>query len=177
MLTGHVVRRGGRQGVVVKGVVVLGIVALALGFAGPAEAQVSGRVVLSDGPIGLSVVFGNRHPAVALPGQVVRYPPPPVVYRRGMTLRQLDLYLARIDYEYGLYRKMHPHEARRLGWSVPELRAYVRWLKDERRWLREERRLLERGLYGVDYRWERDWDRDWDGDRDDRPGRGRGRGR
>jgi hypothetical protein len=40
---------------------------------------------------------------------------------------------------------MHPHEARRLGWSVPELRHYVRWLRDERRWLRDERVRLTRG--------------------------------
>ena len=163
MLTRHDVRRG----VVVKGVVVLGVVALAMGLAGSAEAQVSGRVVFADGPIGVSIVFGDRPATVAVPARVVRHAPRPVIYRRGMTLRQLDLYLARIEYEYDYYRKMHPHEARRLGWSVPDLRAYVRWLRDERKWLREERRFLERGYYG----WERDWD--WD---DDRPGRGRGRG-
>lgn len=169
MLTGHVVTDAVRRGVVVKGVVVLGVVALALGLGGSAEAQVSGRVVFADGPIGLSIVFGDRPATVALPVRVARRAPRPVVYRPGMSLRQLDLYLARIDYEYGLYRKMHPHEARRLGWSVPELRAYVRWLRDERSWLREERRLLERGPYGYG------WERDRDDDRD-RPGRGRGRG-
>jgi hypothetical protein len=62
-----------------------------------------------------------------------------------MSLRQLDVYLARIEHEYDVYRKMHPHEARRLGWSVPELRHYVRWLRDERRWLRDERVRLTRG--------------------------------
>ena len=163
MLTGH----GARQGVVVRGVVVLGLVALASGLAASAEAQVSGRVVFADGPIGLSIVFGDRPVALAVPARVVRHTAAPVRYRPGMSLRQLDLYLARIEYEYDYYRKMHPREARRLGWSMPELRAYVRWLKDERRWLREERRVLERGFYG----WERDWDDD------DRPGRGRGRGR
>ena len=172
MRTRHVVGRGVEQGVVVKGVVVLGMVALALGFAGSAEAQVSGRVVFADGPIGFSIVFGDRPATVVVPVRTVRPAPRAVVYRRGMTLRQLDLYLARIEYEYDLYRKMHPREARRLGWTMPELRAYVRWLKDERRWLRDERRRLERGYYG----WERDWE-DWDRDNDrDRPGQGRGRG-
>ena len=69
-----------------------------------------------------------------------------------MSRRELDLYLARIEYEYELYRHMHPHEARRLGWSIPELRAYTRWLKSERDRLREERRWLER---------DRHWDRDF----------------
>jgi hypothetical protein len=161
-------RRGVAQGVVVRGVVVLGVAALALGLAGAAEAQVSGGVVFAPGPIGLSIVFGDRPAGVLVPARAIRHAAWPAVYRRGMSLRQLDLYLARIEHEYGFYRKMHPHEARRLGWSVPELRAYVRWLEGERRWLREERRMLERGLHG----WERDWDDD-----DRRSGRGRGRGR
>ena len=153
------------------GVVVLGVAAVALGLAGSAQAQVSGRVVLADGPIGLSIVFGERPATVAVPVRVSRYAARPVVYRRGMTLRQLDVYLARIEHEYDFYRRMHPHEARRQGWSMPELRAYVRWLRDERSWLREERRLLERGFYGSGWEWD---GRDWE---DDRPGRGRGRGR
>lgn len=160
-----------RRGVVVKGVVVMGMAALAAGFASSAEAQVSGRVVFSEGPIGVSVVFGQRPAPVVLPSRVVYRSPQPARYRSGMSLRQLDAYLSRIEYEYDLYRRMHPHEARRLGWSVPELRHYVKWLRDERRWLREERARMTRGYYVYD----RDWDDDdWD---DDRPGRGRGRGR
>jgi hypothetical protein len=148
-----------------KGVVVLGMAALAtLTAASRANAQVSGHVVLADGPVGVSIVFGHRPAPVVLPARVVHRSAVPVRYRSGMTLRQLDVHLSRIEYEYDLYRKMHPHEARRLGWSVPELRAYVRWLKDERSWLREERSRLLRGPYG--------WDRD-----DHRPGNGRGRGR
>jgi hypothetical protein len=170
MLTRHGKRHTGGQGVVVKGVVVLGVAGLTVALAGSAEAQVSGRVVYADGPIGLSIVFGDRPAAATVPARVVHYAPRPAIYRRGMTLRHLDLYLARIEHEYDFYRKMHPHEARRLGWSMPELRAYVRWLRDERRWLREERRRFERGYYG----WERDWDRDQGRDR---PGRGRGGGR
>jgi len=160
-----------RKGVVVKGVVVMGMAALAAGLASPAEAQVSGRLVFADGPIGVSLVFGERPAPVVLPGRVAYRPAPPLRYGRGMSLRQLDLYLARIEHEYALYRRMHPHEARRLGWSVSELRHYVRWLRDERSWLREERARLTGGYD----RWDRDWDDgDWGGDR---PGRGRGRGR
>lgn len=160
-----------RRGVVVKGVVALGAAAMVAGLAGRVEAQVSGRVVFADGPIGVSVVFGERPAPVVLPGRVVYRSAPVARYRAGMTLRQLDLYLARIEYEYDFYRKMHPREARRLGWSVPELRHHVRWLKDERRWLREERARLTRD-YGA-YGWDGDRD-DWD---DDRSRRGRGRGR
>jgi len=164
-----------RQGVIVKGAAVLGTALLgtallAAGFAGPVGAQVSGRVVLATGPVGASVVFGGR-PAPVAPSARVVYPSAHVArYRPGMSLRQLDIYIARIEREYDFYRNMRPHEARRLGWSVPELRHYVRWLRDERRWLREERDRLTR-----DFRY---WDRvgydDWG---DDRPGRGRGRGR
>jgi len=104
-----------------------------------------------------------------LPARVVYRSAPAVRYRPGMTLRQLDLYLAHIEYEYDVYGHMHPHEARRLGWSVPELRHYVHWLRDERRWLRDERARLTRD-FGY-------WDRDrYDDRRDEPPRRGRGRG-
>ena len=159
-----------RQGVIVKGVAVLGTALLAAGLAGPVGAQVSGRVVLATGPVRASVVFVGRPAPVAPSARVVYRSADVVRYRPGMSLRQLDLYLARIEHEYAFYRNMHPHEARRLGWSVPELRHYVRWLRDERRWLREERDRLTR-----DFRyWDRVGDDDWG---DDRPGRGRGRGR
>jgi hypothetical protein len=145
-----------------KGVVVLGAAAVAAVVgAAPAQAQVSGRVVFADGPIGVSIVFGDRYDRVVVPARVVRRPALPARYRVGMSLRELDLYLARIEREYDYYRRMHPRDAYfHHGWSPSELRAYVRWLRDERRFLRDERRQLERALRG----WERD-------------GRGRGRGR
>ena len=118
-----------------------GAVILGAGAAS-AAAQVSGRVVLNQGPIAVDVVFGSA----------------PVRYQRGMSLRELDLYLARIEYEYDFFRRMHPKEAEyRFGWSREQLRAYVRFLRDERRFLRDER---ER----YDHRFEA-------------PGRGAGRGR
>jgi len=157
-----------RRGVIVKGVAVLGAAVAAAGLAGSAAAQVSARVVFVAPPVGVDVVVGRPAPVV-LPTRVAHRPARVVRYRPGMSLRELDLHLARIEYEYDLYRRMHPHEARRLGWSVPELRHYVRWLRDERRWLRDERARLTRDF--------RSWDRDWRDDRrDDRPGRGRGRG-
>jgi hypothetical protein len=147
--------KGVRRGVVVLGVAT---VAAVVG-ASPAEAQVSGRVVFADGPIGVSIVFGDRPERVVVPARVVRRAAIPARYRAGMSLYQLDLYLERIEHEYDYYRRMHPHDAYIYhGWSPGELRAYVRWLKDERRFLRDERRRLDRGLRG----WERQ-------------GRGRGR--
>lgn len=143
-----------------KGVVVLGVAAIAaLAGVGGAEAQVSGRIVFADGPIGVGIVFGDRRERVVVPPRVVHRAALPATYRQGMSLRQLDLYLSRIEHEYDFYRRMHPRDAYiHHGWSPRELSAYVRWLKDERRFLRDERRRLERGLRG----WERD-------------GRGRGR--
>jgi hypothetical protein len=139
-----------------NGVVVLGIAALAAGLVESAEAQVSGRVVFADGPIGVSVVFGDRPARVVVPRRVVRRSAVPARYRRGMSLYELDLYLARIDSEYDYYRRMHHRDAYyTLGWTKHELRAYVRWLRDERRLLRDERRRLERAGRG----WERDRDR------------------
>ena len=161
-----------RRGVIVKGVAVLGAAVAAVGLVGSAEAQVSARVVFVAPPLGVDVVVGRPAPVV-LPTRVAYRPARVVRYRPGMSLRELDLYIARIEYEYDLYRKMHPHEARRLGWSVPELRHYVRWLRDERRWLHDERARLTRDFRSWDRGWRDDRRGDW---RDDRPGRGRGRG-
>jgi hypothetical protein len=156
-----------RQGVR-KGVVVLGLAAVAAVVGVDRRMRrSSGRVVFADGPIGVSIVFGDRHERVVVPTRVVRRAALPARYRPGMSLYQLDLYLERIEREYDYYRRMHPRDAYiHHGWSPRELRAYVRWLKDERRFLRDERRRLERGMRG----WERDRDRDWGDD-----GRGRGR--
>jgi hypothetical protein len=112
----------------------------------PAAAQVSGHVVLGGGPIGLSVVFGPQATRVVEPRVHVRYEAPaPVRYRAGMSLRELEYYLERIDFEYELYRRMRPDEARyRFGWSRDQLRDYVRWLRDERNFLRDEQKRLLR---------------------------------
>jgi hypothetical protein len=134
-----------RGGVIVKGVVLGAAVAAAAGLVGTAEAQPSRQVVFVDPPVGVGVFVVGRPAPVVLPPRVAYHAPRVVRYRPGMSLRQLDVYLARIEHEYDVYRKMHPHEARRLGWSVPELRHYVRWLRDERRWLRDERVRLTRG--------------------------------
>ena len=139
---------------------------LGMGLLGttPVEGQLRGRVVLHEGPIAVDVVFGPQYRQTrARP--VRRIEPVPVRYRVGMTLRELDHYLDRIEYEYDLYRRMSAREARfRLGWSRSELRSYVRFLRNERRFLRDERRRLEREWRADAWRFER-------------PGRGQGRGR
>lgn len=149
------------------------MVAMMVAGALPASAQqVSGRVVLAGGPIGVSVVFGperaRRVEYRQRTARVVRYDAPvPVRYRRGMSFYELERYLQHIEYEYDLYRRMHPSDAYYyFGWSRDELRDYVRWLRDERRFLRDEHKRLTR-VYRIGYR-----------DFDDRgrgfPGRGRG---
>lgn len=112
----------------------------------PASAQVSGRVVLDEGPIAVDIVFGPRRDAVIRHPRVVRRVEPEIVrYRPGMSLWQLERYLDRIEYEYSLYGHMSPvRAAYELGWSRAQLHTYVRWLKDERRFLRAERARLER---------------------------------
>lgn len=137
-----------------KGVVVLGVAALAAVMGvGPVEAQVSGRVVFADGPVGVSIVFGDRPARVAVPARVLRRVVAPARYRPGMSLYELDLYLERIEREYDFYHGMHPRDAYyRHGWGARELQAYVHWLKGERRFLRDERRRLERELRDRDRR-------------------------
>lgn len=148
----------------------MGVVVFAAAGADQARAQVSGRVVLGSGPIGVSVVFGpeaaRRVEHRRRVTRVVRYEAPvPVRYRRGMSLAELVLYQDWIEREYDLYRHMHPDDAYYyFGWSRHELRDYVRWLRDERHFLRDEHKRLER-LYRAEYRYY-----------DDHPGRGRGRG-
>ena len=172
--------------------------------AGTAEAQISGRVVLREGPIAIDVAFG-RPPAVVIAprraprGRVV-VDRVPARYEPGMSIVGLERYMRWVEVEYRTYRRMHEDEAwYRLGWNERQLDDYVDWLKDERKYLKREhkhlRRLIrDRGRYGPGYgewrgEWDDDdwddddwddWDDDWD-DRDDddrgRRGRGRGRGR
>ncbi|MGD8870754.1 MAG: hypothetical protein PVJ80_04155 [Gemmatimonadota bacterium] len=148
----------------------MGVVIFGAAGAAPARAQVSGRVVLASGPIGVSVVFGSegarRVEHRRRVARVVRYEAPvPVRYRRGMSLAELELYRGWIEREYDVYRHMHPDDAYYyFGWSRGELRDYVRWLRDERHFLRDEHKRLER-LYRAQYRY------------DDRPGHGHGNGK
>lgn len=132
----------------------VGGVMIAAGGATQAVGQVSGRVVLAGGPIGVSVVFGPDAPRPVAYRRVVRRDvPAPVRYRRGMTLRELEHYLERIEYEYDLYRRMHPDDAYyNFGWTRGQLRDYVRWLRDERRFLRDEHKRL-RKLYRAERRY------------------------
>lgn len=154
----------------------MGVVVIGAAGAAPARAQVSGRVVLESGPIGVSVVFGpegaRRVAHRRRVARVVRYEAPvPVRYRRGMSLAELELYQDWIEREYELYRHMHPDDAYYyFGWNRDELRDYVRWLRDERHFLRDEHRRLER-LYRAEYRYY------GDDHYDDHPGKGHGRGR
>jgi hypothetical protein len=121
---------------------------------------VGGQVVLVGGPIGVSVVFGPEVARTVEPRRWVRYDsPPPVRYRRGMALAELDYYRERIEYEYDLYRRMRADDAYfHLGWTRGQLRDYVQWLRQERKFLRDEHKRLSR-LYDHDF-----------------GGRGRGRG-
>lgn len=177
----------------------------------PAAAQVSGRVILHEGPIGVDIVFGprpsvvveygdrryDRRPARTGSRVVVVDERRPVRYQQGMSLRQLEHYLAWVEGEYRYFKRLRPYEAYdRFGWTERDLDRYVDWLKDERKFLKRERkelRKLYRGHRGGDWDdddWDDDWDDDdWDDD-DDRwerdddrrdrrprayPGRGRGR--
>ncbi len=192
-------------------VVAVGLALTALA-PGAVEAQVSGRVIFEEGPIGVDIVFGPR-PSVVVEYGDRRYDPRParagsrvvvvderrpVRYRRGMSLRQLEHYLAWVEGEYRYFKRLHPYEAYdRFGWGERDLDRYVDWLKDERKFLERERkelRKLYRGHRGGDWGdddWDDDdWDDDdWDDDEDRwehaddrrdrrpraRPGRGRGR--
>lgn len=142
------------------------ITIVALG-ATPTEAQLSGRVVVRDGPIAVDVVFGPEYRAAGHDRPEHRGAYLPVRYRRGMSLWALERYLDRIEYEYRLFRQMDPRDAYyAYGWSSEQLRDYVRFLRDERRFLRAEREWLRRP-----HRFDRD--------RPGHPGRGgggRGRG-
>lgn len=130
---------------------------------GSAAAQISGRVVLREGPIAVDVVFGRR-PRV----EVVRHRVPsrrvvevrePPRYEPGMSLIELERYLHWVEIEYRTYKRMDEDEARyRFGWSERQLDDYVDWLKDERKYLKKEHKRIRRFL--------RDRDRY-------RPGRGR----
>jgi hypothetical protein len=131
----------------------------------PAEAQLSGRVVLREGPIAVDVVFGPRYEPTRRYRPVRRAAPAPVRYRVGMSLWELDRYFERIDLEYDLFRRMDPRDAfYDYGWTRHQLRDYVRFLRNERSFLRAERERLYRLHRAGQYRIER-------------PGRGQGRGR
>ena len=134
-----------------------------------AAGQVSGHVVLGSGPIGLSVVFGQRADRVVAVQGRVRGAPVPVRYRPGMSLQELEYYRERIDFEYEQYRRMSADDAYyNFGWSRAQLRDYVEWLRDERRFLRDEQKRL-RKVYRAEQRYFDRYDRD-------RNPRGRGRG-
>ncbi|MDX1495297.1 MAG: hypothetical protein R3253_14620 [Longimicrobiales bacterium] len=176
------------------------LLAAGLSIPDEADAQISGRVILQEGPIGVDVVFGPRPSVVVEYGERPRYQPRapryrervvevrrPVRYHRGMTLVELERYLDWVEAEYRYFKRIHPDEAYyELGWTERELDRYVDWLKDERRFLKRERKEL-RKLYRQGRGWDRhDWDDDWDDDdrwerdddrREDRGRRGRGRGR
>lgn len=131
----------------------------------PVDAQLSGRVVLREGPIAVDIVFGPRHTPVAHRRVVRREARVPVRYHAGMSLRELERYLDRIELEYRLFRRMDPRDAYYdYGWSREHLRDYVSFLRDERRFLRAERDRLY-GLHRPDRH------------RVEHPGRGWGRGR
>ena len=146
-----------------------GVVVTAIAVA-PLEAQIQGHVVIDGGPIGVSVVFGSRAPAVIEHRGVLRRPVRvPARYQPGMSRAELEHYLERIEYEYHYYRRISRHDAYLLfGWSEHQLEDYVHWLKDERRYLKNERKQFDRARREW-RRQEREWER---GHR----GRGRGRG-
>lgn len=138
---------------------------LSLGSAASAQAQLSGRVIIEEGPIGVDVVFGPRPSVVVEYGDRRRYEPRhhprarshppatgrrPVRYERGMSLVELERYLSWIEAEYRYFRRLHPDDAYyHFGWTEYELHRYVDWLKHERRFLREElkhfRKIRRRG--------------------------------
>ncbi len=154
------------------------VAGLALAAVGPspAEAQLTGRVILRAGPIGVDIVCGPR-PSVVVGYGDRRYEPRarrggrvvvvedrrPTRYYRGMSLRDLERYLAWVEGEYRYFRRLHPYDAyHRFGWNERELDRYVDWLKDERKFLKRERKAL-RKLYRGHRRG--DWDDDdWDDD-------------
>lgn len=138
---------------------------LSLGSVTPARAQIAGRVIIEEGPIGVDVVFGPRPSVVVEYGDRRRYEPRhrprvrshppasgrrPVRYERGMSLVELEDYLAWIEAEYRYFRRLHPDDAYyHFGWTEYELDRYVEWLKHERKFLKEElkhfRKIRRRG--------------------------------
>jgi len=143
-----------------------GMVLMATVLVTPADAQLSGRVVLREGPIAVDVVFGPQYGTTRQDQRVIRREAPaPARYREGMSLFELERYLERIEYEYDTYRRMDSRDAYYyLGWTRDQLRDYVHFLRDERGRLRAEKRRVERLVRAEQRRFER-------------PGRGRGRGR
>lgn len=144
-----------------------------------AAAQISGRVVLREGPISVDVAIGPRpHVSVvrhrAPRGRVVEVRQPRR-YEPGMSLVELERYLHWVEIEYRTFRRMGEDEAwYRFGWSERELDDHVDWLKDERKYLKREhkrlRRLIREGRRRAPYDgWRYDWDDgDWDDYWDDR---------
>ena len=152
------------------------VAALALG-GGDAAAQISGRVVLREGPIGVEVVFGQQ-PRVVVGvhrgprGRVVESRQP-ARYQPGMSLVELERYLYWVEVEYDTFKHMDEDEAwYRLGWTERQLDDHVDWLKDERKFLKKEHKRLRRLIRdrGRDDRYG-----EWRGDRDDDDRRQRGR--
>jgi len=116
---------------------------------GSAVAQISGRVVLREGPIAVDVVFGRR-PRIEVVrhrvprGRVIEVEEPPR-YEPGMSLIQLDRYLHWVEAEYRTFRRMDEDEAwYRFGWTERQLDDYVDWLKDERKYLKKEHKRIRR---------------------------------
>ncbi len=135
------------------------------GAGAPAQAQVSGRVIFEEGPIGVDIVFGTRAPVVVEHRDAPRYEHRarhgsrrPVRWQHGMSIVELERYLIWIEAEYRYFKDLHPEDAYYLyGWREWELVRYREWLKEERKFLRKQ--------------WKGDWEHDgWDDDR----GRGRG---
>lgn len=166
------------------------LAALITADVGTAAAQISGRVIFREGPIGVDVVFGRR-PSVVIDvnrgprGRVVA-DRRPARYAPGMSLLELRRYRAWIEAEYRTFRRMDEEEAwYRLGWTERQLEDYVDWLKDERRFLKREDKRLRRAMraYGEyapayddwsdrshwdDDEWDDDWSDRYDWDDDDR---------
>lgn len=183
------------------GLPMLLVAVVTAGATAPAGAQISGRVIIEEGPIGVDVVFGQR-PAVRVEygdrRPHYREPAPryerrrPARYVRGMSLLELERYMAWIESEYRYFKRLHPDDAYyQLGWTEYELHRYVDWLKDERKLLRKEHKWLRKrhrgrgpfmdhpgrgrgpppfaGRGGGDDDWDDDWDDDdwedrWDDD-------------
>lgn len=149
------------------GVVLLATLAM---DARSAAAQISGRVILREGPIAVDVAFGRRPRVVVarhrVPrGRVVEVQEPPR-YEPGMSLIELERYLHWVEVEYRTFRRMDEDEAwYRFGWTERQLDDYVDWLKDERKYLKREHKRLRRlirdqGRYAPYDGWRGDWDED-----------------
>ncbi|MDX1648028.1 MAG: hypothetical protein R3304_12850, partial [Longimicrobiales bacterium] len=99
-------------------------VAVWMATATAVEAQVSGRIILEEGPIGVDIVFGPQPSVVVEYGRrphVVRRghyePRRPPRYRPGMSLGELERYMTWIESEYRYFRGLHPVDAWELfGW-------------------------------------------------------------